>query len=217
MNGVDLRRGDVADTIRRHRLVAVLRRVEPRDALLALVDELAGAGVRCFEITMDAPAAADDLAAVREALQGRDERLPSIVGAGTVLTAAQLDAAIAAGADFAVSPVLDPALVAAAIERGLPFVPGALTPTEIRAAWDAGATFVKLFPASAVGPALVRELRGPLPEIELVTTGGIDASNASAFLDAGAAAVGIGGALTRASADERRAIVRSVVGSGAAA
>jgi 2-dehydro-3-deoxyphosphogluconate aldolase/(4S)-4-hydroxy-2-oxoglutarate aldolase len=90
-----------------------------------------------------------------------------------------------------------------------------MTPTEIGGAWDAGATFVKVFPASAVGPAFVRELRGPLPEVELVPTGGVDGTNASAFLEAGAAAVGIGGAIMRADPEARRALVRGLVGNRA--
>ena len=207
MSATGLRRGCVADAIRRHRLIAVLRRVQPRDALLRLVDELADAGVRTFEITLDAPEGADDLAAVRAHLAGRD----CLVGAGTILRDKQLDAARSAGADFAVAPTLDLALLGRALDDDLPFIPGAMTPSEAATAWAAGATFVKLFPASAVGPSFVRELRGPLPEIQLIPTGGIDASNAAAFLDAGAAAVGIGGAITRATAEGRRAIVASVV------
>ena len=207
MSAPDLRSGSVADAIRRHRLIAVLRRVEPRDALLRLVDELAGAGVRVFEITLDAPEGAGDLAAVRAHLAGRD----GLVGAGTILRPEQLDAARGAGADYAVAPLLDLGLLRDAVDSGLPFVPGAMTPTEAAAAWDAGATFVKLFPASAVGPSFVRELRGPLPEVQLIPTGGIDAGNAGAFLAAGAAAVGIGSAISRATPEERRALVQSVV------
>lgn len=203
----DLRGGAVAEAIRRHRLIAVLRRIQPREALIGLVDELADAGVRAFEITLDAPDGADDLAAVRAHLAGRD----CLVGAGTVLRDEQLDAARAARADFAVAPLLDLDLLRRAVEAGLPFIPGAMTPSEAATAWDAGATFVKLFPASAVGPAFVRELRGPLPDVQLIPTGGIDASNAAAFLDAGAAAVGIGGAITRATPEERRALVAAVV------
>jgi 2-dehydro-3-deoxyphosphogluconate aldolase/(4S)-4-hydroxy-2-oxoglutarate aldolase len=131
-----------------------------------------------------------------------------------VLQRAQLDAAAAAGADFAVAPILDQPLLASALERGIPFIPGALTPTEIRSAWEAGATFVKLFPASAVGPALVRELGGPLPDVELIPTGGVDASNAAAFLEAGAAAVGIGGAILRATPEERATLVRFLSSEG---
>lgn len=206
MTAADLRRGPVADAIRDHRLLAVPRRIEPRFALLALVDELAEAGVRVIEVTQDAPSGPDDLAAVRAHLAARGDAT-YVVGAGTVLRQAQLDAAREAGADFVVAPILDVDLVRAAIEVGMPVIPGVLTPTEIAAAWSAGATFAKVFPASAVGPAFVRELRGPLPEIELIPTGGVDGTNAAAFLAAGAAAVGIGGALVRATADERRALV----------
>ena len=100
--------------------------------------------------------------------------------------------------------------------EGLPFIPGALTPTELQTAWTAGATFVKLFPASAVGPTFVRELRGPMPSIELIPTGGVDGTNAASFLEAGAAAVGVGGAITRADAATRRAIVAAVASAGRA-
>ena len=202
-----LRAGPVADAIRQHRLLVVLRRVQPRDALLVLVDGLREAGARIFEITMDAPAAADDLRAVREHV-GAD----ALIGAGTVLTPGQLEVARNAGASFVVAPVLDLELGATAVRGGIPFIPGAMTPTEVGAAWAAGATFVKLFPASAVGPSFVREVRGPLPEVQLIPTGGIDATNAGAFLDAGAVAVGIGGAIVRAEAAARRELVASIAG-----
>jgi 2-dehydro-3-deoxyphosphogluconate aldolase / (4S)-4-hydroxy-2-oxoglutarate aldolase len=207
-----LRAGPVADAIRQHRLLVVLRRVQPRDSLLALVDELHDAGASIFEITMDAPAAAGDLRAVRDHL-GAD----AVIGAGTVLTPGQLEAARDAGAAFAVAPVLDLELTATAVRGGIPFIPGAMTPTEVGAAWAAGATFVKLFPASVVGPLFVREVRGPLPEVELIPTGGVDATNAGAFLAAGAVAVGIGGALVSAEPTARRALVASIVGAGAEA
>jgi 2-dehydro-3-deoxyphosphogluconate aldolase/(4S)-4-hydroxy-2-oxoglutarate aldolase len=199
----ELREGTIAQAIRRRRLVVVLRRVEPRSRLIELVEELAEAGASIFEITFDAPSAADDVAALKEQMEGRDV----LVGAGTLLRPESLDAAVDAGADFGVSPVNNFAMVRAAVEAGMPFVPGAFTPTEMLSAWSAGATFVKLFPASAAGPQMVRELRGPMPQIEIIPTGGVDASNAEAFLEAGAAAVGIGSALVRASASERRDIV----------
>jgi 2-dehydro-3-deoxyphosphogluconate aldolase/(4S)-4-hydroxy-2-oxoglutarate aldolase len=211
VTGEALRDGPATAAILKHRLIVVLRRVEPRDRLLELVDELADAGARCIEVTLDAPSATDDLAAVRERLAARDAG-PFLVGAGTVRSTQQLDEARWAGADFGVSPVLDHVVLRHALDAGIPFIPGALTPTEIGAAWDAGATFVKLFPASAVGPAMVRELRGPLPDVRLVPTGGVAATNARAFLEAGAAAVGIGGAIVRASAAERRELVRSLAG-----
>jgi 2-dehydro-3-deoxyphosphogluconate aldolase/(4S)-4-hydroxy-2-oxoglutarate aldolase len=203
----ELRRGPVAAAIREHRLIAVLRRIEPQAQLVALVDELVGAGVRAFEITFDSPSAAADLTALR----GRLER-SVLVGAGTILTTGQLMSAHAAGADFAVAPVVDPDLTHIAVDHGLPFISGGFSPTEIHAAWLAGATFVKLFPASVAGPAMVRELRGPLPEIELIPTGGVDSSNAKAFLEAGAAAVGIGSALTRANSAGRHMMVQTILG-----
>ncbi len=207
MSRTELRHGRAAEAIRTHRLVAVLRRVEPREALLALVDELAEAGVRIFEITLDSASGAEDLSAVQAHLRADPE---VVIGAGTILGREQLDEAVAAGADFGVSPLFDQDLTTAALDAGLPFVPGAMTPAEISAAWAAGATFVKLFPASAVGHSFVRELRGPLPAVQLIPTGGIDPANAAAFLSAGAAAVGIGSALVRADADARRELVRSV-------
>ncbi len=211
-----LRTGVVADAIRRHRLIVVLRRVAPRATLLQLTAELADAGARAFEITFDTPTAAADLAAVRASLAARADG-PYLVGAGTVLRRGELEAARRADADFAVAPALDESLVAAAVAEGLPFIPGAFTPTEIATAWAAGATFVKLFPASALPPTFVRELRGPMPEAQLIPTGGLDAGNARAFLDAGAVAVGVGSAITRGDVMARRAIVAavaSVVGSG---
>jgi 2-dehydro-3-deoxyphosphogluconate aldolase/(4S)-4-hydroxy-2-oxoglutarate aldolase len=188
--------------IRSARLIAVLRRVEPRTRLLELVDELIDDGIRVIEVTLDGTDAAEDLAAVIEAIGER-----AIVGAGTVRTDAHVRAAVRAGAAFGVAPVFDPAIVGLALGSSLPFVPGAATPTEADAAWRAGATFVKLFPGSSLGPSFVRELRGPLPEIETIVTGGVDAANALAFLDAGAVAVGIGSALTRIGRAERRDLV----------
>ena len=206
-----LRHSPVADLIRSRRLIAILRRIEPQARLLELVESLAADGVHVFEITFDAPSAADDLVAVcgRLAEIGRGD---AIVGAGTVRTIEALEGAAAAGAAFIVGPTLDPAVVDGALERGLPVIPGAYSPTEIAEAWKRGATFVKLFPASSLSPAHVRELRGPFPDIELIATGGIDAASARAFLDAGCVAVGVGSALVRSDAAERRAIVAAASG-----
>ncbi len=209
MTASALRRDRVADNLRRERLVVVLRRIEPVERLLALVGELADAGARIFEITFDSASAVDDLATLREHLRARDDG-PFSVGAGTVRTAAQLASALRAHADFGVSPVLDVSLLRTAIRANLPFAPGAFTPTEIEAAWGNGATFVKVFPASAVGPSFLRELRGPMPEVEILATGGINATNAAAFLDGGAVAVGIGTAFVTAGPEERRALVQAV-------
>jgi 2-dehydro-3-deoxyphosphogluconate aldolase / (4S)-4-hydroxy-2-oxoglutarate aldolase len=202
----ELRASSIARLIRDRRLIAVLRGIQPQATLVALIDELVDAGVRVIEITFDSPSAAADVEAVRARLPagGPD---PCAVGGGTLRTPEHIRAAVGAGADFGVSPVLDPAILDLALEAGFPFVPAAYSPTEADLAWRRGATFVKLFPGSSLGPAHVRELRGPLPEIETIVTGGVDGANARAFLDAGAVAVGIGSALVGATADERRAIV----------
>jgi 2-dehydro-3-deoxyphosphogluconate aldolase/(4S)-4-hydroxy-2-oxoglutarate aldolase len=203
-----LRASAAAGAIRTRRLVVVLRRVSPRERLVALVEDLADAGARIFEITFDAPSASDDLVACRTALAKRGDDFH--FGAGTIRDVGALEAAADAGASFAVSPVLDPRVLESALALGVPFVPGALSPTEIDAAWRAGATFVKVFPASSVGPSHLREIRGPLPEVQLIPTGGVDGDSAPQYLAAGAVAVGIGGALVNAVPEARRAIVAAV-------
>jgi 2-dehydro-3-deoxyphosphogluconate aldolase/(4S)-4-hydroxy-2-oxoglutarate aldolase len=204
-----LRRSPVADLVRATRVIAILRRVEPQARLLDLVEGLAADGVRLFEITFDAPAAADDLVACRTRLDAGGWR-DAVVGAGTVRTPEALQEAVAAGAAFAVGPTLDLGLVERAVGLGVPVIPGAYSPTEIDLAWRRGATFVKLFPASSLGPTHVREMRGPFPDIELIATGGIDATNARSFLEAGCVAVGIGSAIVRAEPGERRALLASI-------
>ena len=205
MTADHLRRSPTGDRIRAERLVVVLRRVEPVEHLAAIAAELAAAGARIFEVTMDATDPAAALAACRDALPD-----DALLGAGTVRSAADLRTALEAHVDFAVSPVLDLDLLAGSLAAGVPFIPGAYSPTEIAAAWDAGATFVKLFPASSLGPSFGRELRGPLSEVQLIPTGGIDATNAGAFLGAGAVAVGIGSAIVAADPAGRRAILDAV-------
>ena len=199
----------VAAEIRRSRLVIVLRRVAPRTRLLELVGELVEAGARVFEVTLDGEDAVADLAAVNELLArlqpSSDAR--AWVGAGTVRTIDQVHAAHQAGAAFGVSPVFDREVLDAALALGLPFLPGAMSPTEIDAAWRAGAALVKVFPGSSAGPSHIRELRGPFRDIDLVVTGGVDLGNAKAFLEAGATAVGIGSAILRATPDDRRALI----------
>lgn len=211
----------VAVEIRRSRLIVVLRRVTPRARLLDLVGELVEAGVRVFEVTMDGDDASADLAAIDDLLASLAPSLASLapsagarawVGAGTVRTIDQLNAAHAAGATFGVSPVFDREVLDAALALGLAFMPGALSPTEIDAAWRAGATLVKVFPGSSVGPSHIRELRGPFRDIDLVVTGGVDLGNAAAFLEAGATAVGIGSAILRATPADRAALIDLIAG-----
>ena len=165
--------------------MAILRRVPD---VAARVATLADAGVRAIEITIDSP----DAPAAIERTRARGD---VAVLAGTVRRAEQVDAAVAAGAEAVVSPGFVAAVVARAQELGVPAIPGALTPSEVEAAWAAGAALVKLFPGSLGGPRYVRELLAPLADVPLLVTGGVDASNARAFLEAGAVAVGAGSAL----------------------
>jgi 2-dehydro-3-deoxyphosphogluconate aldolase/(4S)-4-hydroxy-2-oxoglutarate aldolase len=172
---------DPVERLRRERLVAVLRRVPDLDAVAA---ELAAAGVGVLEVTLDGDDALDGIARLRA-------RGDVTVLAGTVRTAEQAEAAVAAGAEALVSPVFAGAVLARGRQLGVPVIPGALTPTEIEAAWHAGAAMVKLFPARLGGPRYVADVLKPLPDVPLVCTGGVGAAEAAAYLAAGAAAVGV--------------------------
>jgi 2-dehydro-3-deoxyphosphogluconate aldolase/(4S)-4-hydroxy-2-oxoglutarate aldolase len=179
---------NAVDRIREERLVVLLRNVGDTTGL---VDALASAGVRVVEVTLDSPDADVSIARLRE-------RGDVTVLAGTVLTPDDVERAVAAGAEACVGPTFAPEVVARCLELGVPAIPGALTPTEIEAAWRWGAAMVKLFPAAVVGPRYLRDLAGPLGAVPLLATGGIDAANAGAFLDAGAVAVAAGSAVTAA-------------------
>jgi 2-dehydro-3-deoxyphosphogluconate aldolase/(4S)-4-hydroxy-2-oxoglutarate aldolase len=170
-------------------VVAIARRIDP-SSIAAVAEGLLGGGVRAFELTLDDPETTA-LTAIADAVR-RSEGTGLLVGAGTVLTLASAERAIDAGAAFLVAPHLDPEIVTWAADRGIPMLPGVATPTEALSAWRAGAAGVKVFPASALGPAFIRELRGPLPEIPLMPTGGVTVDTAAAYIEAGAVAVGLG-------------------------
>lgn len=174
-------------------VVAIGRRLDAR-RVAAIADGLLEGGIRAFELTLNDPVS-EALAAI-EIVARHAQGSPLAIGAGTVLSIDAAERAISAGASFLVMPHMDAALIAWAAENGIPAFPGALTPTEILAAWRAGAAAVKLFPASVAGPNLVREFRGPFPDIPLVPTGGVTVETAPAFIRAGALAVGLGSWLT---------------------
>jgi 2-dehydro-3-deoxyphosphogluconate aldolase/(4S)-4-hydroxy-2-oxoglutarate aldolase len=180
-------RRPVPDAISGPRIIAIARGMEP-DRLARIADGLLGGGVHAFEVTLDSPGA---LPAI-ESLVRRFEGSPLRVGAGTVLDVEAAADAVEAGAAFIVSPHGDAAIVRWAVDAGIPVFPGAMTPTEIVAMWSAGATAIKIFPASAVGPSFIREVRGPLRHIPLIPTGGITAETIGAYIAAGATAVGMG-------------------------
>lgn len=172
----------------------------PLMAIVRLEDEargvesacvLADAGVKVIEFSLSASVALDAIAETRNRLAGR----PVLVGAGTVLDVDDAAAAGGAGAQFLVSPGLSREVAGHAGSAGLPYVPGAMTPTEVQTALGWGVGLVKLFPAATLGPRYVTDLLGPFPGAKLLATGGISAANAGAFIAAGAAAVAAAGAL----------------------
>ena len=185
----------IPDELEVTRLVAILRHVPP-DALVGLADALHAGGIRAVEVTMNSRDAAGGLKRLASTFRGR-----LVVGAGTVLDVETAETAIACGATFLVSPHVDPNLIAASTRMGVPFVAGAMTPTEVLAAWHAGAALVKLFPAGILGARYVAEVRGPFGDIPLLTTGGVNLENATSFIAAGAWGLGVGGALTGGSGE----------------
>jgi 2-dehydro-3-deoxyphosphogluconate aldolase / (4S)-4-hydroxy-2-oxoglutarate aldolase len=170
-------------------IVAILR-ADRDEHLPAVAQTLAEAGIRCLELTMTTPGALDALQKLRP-LMSADVAL----GMGSVIDGAQAATVLAAGADFVVSPGVCPTVARAAVAAGVSCYPGAFTATEILTAWELGVSAVKLFPASGGGPRLVRDLRGPLPQIPLIPTGGVAIEQIGEYLSAGAAAVGLGGPL----------------------
>jgi len=175
--------------IERDRIIAILRLKDPAVAV-TVIEALVAGGLTLIEITMSVPNAIGLIADI-------SRRLPSdvVVGAGTILDVDTASRAIDAGARFVVSPVCRSALVAACHKREVAMMPGCYSPTEILAASDAGADFVKLFPARSLAPSYIRDVREPLPHVKVIPTGGITADNAADWLRAGASAVGVGGAL----------------------
>ena len=180
----------IPDLVRLSKVIAIGRNVAAADAPRVGEAFVAG-GVHVIELTLNEPEA-DALAAISALARVADD-LGVLTGAGTVLSTAAAERAVAAGARFIVSPHTDRALIAWCVAHGVPCFPGALTPTEIQAAWSAGASAVKLFPAAAVGTGYLKLLAGPFPDIPLVPTGGVSAQTAGDWIAAGGVAVGMGG------------------------
>jgi len=183
-------REQILEKIREVGLVPVLRAPSAETAIAA-ASAIESGGVPILEITMTVPGAIGVIRAVVESSQGR-----VLVGAGTVLDPETARACILAGAEFIVSPSLNVKTIELCRRYAIPVIPGALTPTEIVTAWEAGADCVKIFPCSAVGGAkYLTALKGPLPQINLIPTGGVSLSTAAEFLAARAFALGVGGDL----------------------
>src|SRR5438105_7315700 len=170
-------------------IVAVVRSPDSQQ-LVEVARALADGGVTVVEITMSVPDALDVLRRVRHSLGDR-----VLLGAGTILDPETGRAALLAGAEYLVAPTLNLQLIQLCRRYDRVVMPGAFTPTEILTAWEAGADVVKVFPADVVGPAFFKALRGPLPQIRLMPTGGVDLTTAADFLHAGACCLGVGGQL----------------------
>jgi 2-dehydro-3-deoxyphosphogluconate aldolase / (4S)-4-hydroxy-2-oxoglutarate aldolase len=179
---------NVLDAIRSDRCVAVIRARRVADPV-GLASTLARAGIRAVELTFTIPGV---LAAIETATAADSG---AIIGAGTVRDERQARAAVAAGAQFLVSPACVAEVGSVAREAGLPVFLGALTPTEVDAAVKSGTTAVKLFPAGVGGPRYLKDLRGPFPEVDFIPSGGVNEQNARDFLAAGALAVYAGSSL----------------------
>ncbi|WP_120338908.1 bifunctional 4-hydroxy-2-oxoglutarate aldolase/2-dehydro-3-deoxy-phosphogluconate aldolase [Cryobacterium soli] len=171
-------------------LMAILRGTGVERAV-ALASTAWDLGIDSVEVTLQSD---EDLQALREVARLGDER-GKVVGAGTIVSARQIPLAAAAGARYLVSPGLDPRLVHAAGEHGIPMLPGVSTPSEVQLACDLGLTWMKAFPALWLGADWFRHIRGPFPQVRFVATGGMDATNARQFLDAGVRVVAVGSAL----------------------
>jgi len=176
-------------------VIAILRR--PKVDPVRCIEHLLRNGIRLIEITMDTPGAI-------EVLKTQGSRMPAnaLLGAGTVTNVAEAEAALSAGATFIVTPNINLDVIRMVRDHGVPVMPGALSPTEIWTAVNAGADYVKVFPASAVGPHYFRELRGPFSKVPFMASGGVNLENAAEFIKFGVDALGLGGGLIPKSDDE---------------
>jgi len=182
-------RNEAVAQIRDLGVVAIVR-ADTGDEALAAARAVREGGLRAIEVTFTVPGAAEIIRRLAEEMG--DEIL---LGAGTVLTADQAREAVAAGAEYLIAPDTDPEVIAEAHRLGRPIFPGAFSPSEVARAWKLGADLIKLFPAARLGPAYLKDLRGPFPQIPLVPVGGVDASNCADYFRNGAVAIGVGGKL----------------------
>jgi len=182
-----MEKGEVVQTIRDIGIIPVVRAQSADEAMMA-IDAIREGGVSLLEITMTVPGAVGVIENVSKRYGAE-----VLVGAGTVLDGETARACILAGAQFVVSPSLNLETIEVCRRHGVAVMPGALTPTEVVRAWSAGADFVKVFPAGAVGGAsYIKALKAPLPQIELIPTGGVSLKTAADFIKAGASALGVG-------------------------
>ena len=182
-------RREVVAAIEEAAVIAVIR-ITAVERVHAVVDALIAGGVRALEVTMTVPGAIDLIRELAAMLQP-----DFLLGAGTVLDEETASRVIDGGARFVVSPIFRPELIEVCHDRGALVMSGCFSPTEIMTAWEAGADFVKVFPATSLGCSVIRDVKAPLPSIKLIPTGGVTVENAGDWIRAGASAVGVGTAL----------------------
>jgi 2-dehydro-3-deoxyphosphogluconate aldolase/(4S)-4-hydroxy-2-oxoglutarate aldolase len=170
-------------------IVGIIRNLS-FDTIEKILPIYLSAGLTTIEITMNTQAAEEIIRFAADKYKGQLN-----VGAGTVCNTDELDLAIRAGSQFIVTPILDPDVVRACVSKNIPVFPGAYTPTEIYQAWKLGASMVKVYPATSLGPEYIKDVKAPLNKIKLMPTGGISLGNIEAFMKAGADGLGIGGQL----------------------
>ena len=170
-------------------IVGIIRNLS-FDTIEKILPIYLSAGLTTIEITMNTQAAAEIIRFAADKYKGQLN-----VGAGTVCNTDDLDLAIKAGSQFIVTPILDPDVVQACVSKNIPVFPGAYTPTEIYQAWKLGASMVKVYPATSLGPEYIKDVKAPLNKIKLMPTGGINLDNIQTFIKAGADGLGIGSQL----------------------
>ncbi len=187
-------------------VIAVLR-APSGEALLDVAEALLAGGVEAIEVTFTVPKAHRVLEHVADRLGDK-----IVLGAGTVLDAQTARTALLAGAEFIVGPAVNPDMIQLCRRYDKAVMPGAFTPTEVLTAWEAGADIVKIFPSDVTGPKYLKALRGPLPQVRMMPTGGVNLQTAADFLKAGACALGVGGALVepKALADRNMQRIQSL-------
>lgn len=184
-------RSEIDSLIVQQGVVAVVR-APKTEMVLPICEALVAGGLKCLEVTFTVPNAPE---AIRQVRQRFGDQI--VLGAGTVLDVPKCNAAIAAGAEFIVTPILRPELLPVAHAAHCPVMMGAYTPTEAQTAHEAGSDFIKIFPADKLGPGYIKGLRAPLPHLRIVPTGGVDLQTAPEFIKAGCVALGVGGPLLK--------------------
>lgn len=179
----------VLDIVAQHKIVAIIR-LDDLSTAQQITSALVEGGIRAIEFTLTHPDAVKTIGEIRKSV---DDTVA--IGAGSVISVAQVKAVADVGAQFVVSPNTNPAVIKACVDLDLPAMPGALTPTEIQLAWELGAGVVKIFPAHHFAPRYIKDVRAPLPHLRLMPTGGISLDNIRTYLDYGSFGVGIGSTL----------------------